>query len=56
MVPGSFGCGVVVFAYMEMFAPSAAALLAIAKPIPLEAPVIKMVLPLRFPNFFVRST
>ena len=47
MVPGSFGCGSVVFEAMTMFAPSRAARSAIALPIPRLAPVMKRVLSLR---------
>src|SRR5262245_38756715 len=46
MVPSSLGCGSTVFAAMAIFAPSAAALRAIARPIPREPPVINRVLPL----------
>lgn len=62
IVPGSLGWGVTVLASITTLAPSCAALLPIAKPIPylfiyilrysftLLAPVIKTVLPLRFPT------
>ncbi len=43
IVPGSFGCGSVVFAAMTTLAPSAAARIAIAWPMPREAPVMKSV-------------
>src|SRR5215212_5230868 len=46
MVPGNLGCGVSVFAATAMFAPSRAALSAIASPMPREAPVMNSVLPL----------
>src|SRR3954466_16298348 len=46
MVPGSFGCGSVVFAAMATFAPSRAARSAIASPMPRDAPVMNSVLPL----------
>src|SRR6516164_4011958 len=45
MVPSSLGCGSTVFAAIAIFAPSAAALSAIARPIPREPPVMKRVLP-----------
>jgi len=48
MVPGSFGWGSAVFAAITMFAPSLAAFRAILFPIPLEAPVIKIVRPANF--------
>src|SRR5262245_15937446 len=44
MVPGSFGCGSVVFAATTMLAPSFAARSAIARPIPRDAPVMNSVL------------
>lgn len=43
----TLGCGTVVFAAITIFAPSCAALSAIAFPIPREAPVMNNVLPLR---------
>ncbi len=46
MVPGSLGCGSVVFAAMTMFAPSRAARSAMAWPMPRLAPVMKSVFPL----------
>src|SRR6266851_9167074 len=46
MVPGSFGCGCVVFAAMAMLAPSRAARSAIASPMPRLAPVMNKVFPL----------
>ena len=46
-MPGSLGWGFIVFARIAIFAPSYAARVAIASPIPLEAPVIRRVLPLR---------
>ena len=46
-VPGSFGCGSAVLAIRAMLAPSWAARLAIARPIPRLAPEMNMVLPLR---------
>lgn len=45
MVPGSLGWGVVVLAAMIMLAPSLAAFRAMALPMPLLAPVMKMVFP-----------
>src|SRR5215469_148195 len=45
MVPSSLGCGSTVFAAMAILAPSAAALRAIARPIPREPPVMNRVLP-----------
>ena len=51
IVPSNLGCGVTVLAAMTMFAPSFAALNAIAKPIPLEAPLIKIVFPFKLPAF-----
>src|SRR4249920_1933965 len=45
MVPSSLGCGSTVLAAMAIFAPSAAALSAIARPIPREPPVMNRVLP-----------
>jgi hypothetical protein len=45
MVPGSLGLGSVVLARMTMLAPSAAARLAMARPMPRDAPVMKRVLP-----------
>src|SRR5215212_4220193 len=45
MVPGSLGCGSVVFAAMATLAPSRAARRPIASPIPREAPVMNSVLP-----------
>src|SRR6185369_2998531 len=45
MVPGSFGFGSVVFAAITTLAPSAAARLPMARPMPREAPVMKRVLP-----------
>ena len=47
-MPGNLGWGSLVFAAMTIFAPSLAALLAIANPIPLLAPEIKSVLPDKF--------
>src|SRR5258705_10304466 len=44
-VPGSLGCGSAVFAINAMFAPSAAARLAIANPMPRLAPEMNMVFP-----------
>ncbi|CAG6994010.1 hypothetical protein PICSAR154_02960 [Mycobacterium avium subsp. paratuberculosis] len=46
-VPGSFGCGSAVLAISAMLAPSWAARLAIARPIPRLAPEMNMVLPFR---------
>src|SRR6184192_3115199 len=46
MVPGSFGCGSVVLAAMAMLAPSRAARLAMARPMPRLAPLMKSVFPL----------
>ena len=48
IVPGSFGCGSVVLAAIATLAPSAAALFTIARPMPRDAPVMKIVLPFRF--------
>lgn len=48
MVPGSFGCGSAVLAAMTMLAPSLAAFRAMLLPIPLEAPVMKIVHPASF--------
>ena len=45
MVPSSLGCGSTVLAAMATLAPSAAALSAIASPIPREPPVTKSVFP-----------
>jgi hypothetical protein len=50
IVPSSLGCGVTVFARIAIFAPSFAARLAISKPIPLDAPVITIVLPFKVPS------
>ena len=47
MVPGSLGWGSAVFAKIQTFAPSLAHLIAIARPIPLDAPVMTTVFPLR---------
>ena len=44
-VPASLGCGSAVLAISAMLAPSAAAFLAIARPIPRLAPEMNMVLP-----------
>ena len=44
MVPGSFGCGVTVFARITTFAPYLAHTNPMDKPIPREAPVITTVL------------
>lgn len=51
MVPSNFGCGFAVLAAMAILAPSYAALNAIAKPIPLDAPEINIVLPFKLPAF-----
>ena len=48
IVPGNFGCASAVFAAITTFAPSFAAFKAIALPIPLLAPVMKMVRPASF--------
>src|SRR3989338_7144672 len=48
MVPGSFGWGVFVFPITAIFAPSFAAFMAMACPMPRVAPVIKRTLSLRF--------
>ena len=45
MVPSSLGCGSTVLAAMAILAPSAAALSAIASPMPREPPVMNSVLP-----------
>lgn len=42
-MPGNFGCGSAVLAAMTIFAPSFAAFKAMDFPIPLEAPVMKIV-------------
>src|SRR5690242_241101 len=47
MVPGSLGWGAVVFAAMTIFAPSRAALSAMALPIPRLAPVMNRTFPSR---------
>ena len=47
IVPGSFGFGSLVLAAIAIIAPSFAALIAIAKPMPLEPPVIKIFFPAR---------
>jgi hypothetical protein len=47
IVPGSLGCSSTVLANIAILAPSFAHALAIAKPIPLEPPVITIVFPLR---------
>src|SRR5688572_28990408 len=47
MVPGSLGLGSVVLAAMTMLAPSAAARLPMARPMPRDAPVMNRVLPFR---------
>mmetsp|Transcript_99540 Transcript_99540/g.320907 ORF Transcript_99540/g.320907 Transcript_99540/m.320907 type:complete len:265 (-) Transcript_99540:1708-2502(-) len=49
IVPGRVLCASVVLAQMATFAPSRAARLAMASPMPREAPVITRVLPLRLP-------
>src|SRR5688572_10235042 len=46
MVPGSLGLGSVVLAAITTLAPSAAARLPIARPMPRDAPVMNRVLPL----------
>src|SRR5690242_9027308 len=46
MVPSSLGCRSTVLAAMATLAPSAAALSAIARPMPREAPVTNKVFPL----------
>ena len=48
IVPGRVGWGSVVFAAITIFAPSIAALFAIANPMPLVAPVINNVFPFNF--------
>lgn len=45
---GTLACGSVVLATMTTLAPSQAALRAMARPIPRDAPVIKIVLPFRY--------
>src|SRR3974377_956951 len=45
MVPGSLGCGVSVFAAMTTLTPSVATRVAIARPMPREAPEMKTVFP-----------
>lgn len=47
MVPGSFECGLAVLAAITTLAPSLAALIAMAFPIPLLAPVMNIVRPAR---------
>src|SRR5688572_22577644 len=47
MVPGSFGCGWSLLAAIAMLAPSRAARVPIARPMPRDAPVMNRVLPLR---------
>jgi hypothetical protein len=47
MIPYRVGWGVVVFAKIAIFAPSLAHLNPIARPIPLEAPVMITVFPLK---------
>jgi hypothetical protein len=51
MVPGSFGWGSAVFAAMIILAPSLAERIAIALPIPLVAPLIKIVFPAKLLQF-----
>src|SRR5688572_25955008 len=46
-VPSSFGCGSAVFAAIATFAPSRAARIPIARPIPRLAPVMNRVFPRR---------
>src|SRR5579872_1820294 len=46
MVPGSFGCGSLVFAAIATLAPSRAARSPMASPMPREAPVMNRVFPL----------
>lgn len=46
-MPSRVGCGVVVFAKIATLAPSLAHLKPIARPMPLEAPVITTVFPLK---------
>src|SRR5690606_37860171 len=53
MVPASFGCGSAVLAAMAMLAPSSAARLAMARPMPRLAPVMNSVLPLRSAMLFL---
>src|SRR6478752_10521546 len=56
MVPSSFGCGSAVLATSAMLAPSAAAFVAIARPIPRLAPEMNMVLPERdMPRSLLRA-
>src|SRR5512135_948724 len=50
MVPGSLGWGSAVLAAIAMFAPSAAARTAMARPIPRDAPVMNTVLPASVPG------
>ena len=52
-VPGSLGWGSAVLAATTTFAPSRAHLTAIASPIPLEAPEMKMVRPARNPVLII---
>ena len=51
MVPSNFGCGVTVLAAIATHAPSYAALIAIANPIPLDAPEMKITFPFKSPSF-----
>jgi hypothetical protein len=53
MLDGSFGFGSAVFAAIATDAPSAAARRAIARPIPRDPPVIKILLPWRFPEIVI---
>lgn len=58
MVPGNFGCGSAVLAAITMLAPSLAAFMAIALPIPRLPPVMNKVNPDSFLNnktFLIQS-
>lgn len=50
-MPGNLGCTSAVFARIATLAPSFAAFFIIARPIPLEPPVITIVFPFRVPAF-----
>lgn len=51
-MPGNFGFSSVVLAAMTILAPSLAATLAIARPIPLDPPVTKITLSFNDPFFW----
>lgn len=50
-IPSNLGWGVTVLAKIATLAPSFAAFLAIARPIPLDPPVTTIVFPFKFPTF-----